>query len=378
MNKDWFKEDRFDFFLLGIVIVLLCLGLVMVYSASHHLAERRLQDGSIFFRMHFYRVALGLAVFLIAAFIPYRFWLKTARIWILLGLGLLIAVLTLGVAEGHAQRWLRIGSMRFQPVDFVRLAVIFYLCDTMIRKKEMIDKFGSFLLPQLIILSIIAFLLIKQPDMGSVVIIFLISAVIFITAGVNFSQLAFLGMALLPVLLLTKSYHIARIRDFLNSLLHGEPLTYQINQSLISLGSGGIFGKGLDNSTQKLSFLPEPFTDFIFAIVGEEFGFAGTTLVLTLFLLLILAGFRIARNCQEDGGVLLATAITSSIALYAFLNAGVVSNLLPTKGLPMPFVSYGGSFTLTTMAGIGILFNISQNGEFNTVMARSKKRRRIG
>jgi cell division protein FtsW len=156
---------------------------------------------------------------------------------------------------------------------------------------------------------------------------------------------------------------------------------------LISLGSGGLLGKGLDNSTQKLEFLPEPFTDFIFAIVGEEFGFLGAALVLTLFLVLVIQGLRIARNCDDDAGALLASGITASIALYTFLNAGVVTNLLPTKGLPMPFISFGGSFMITTLAGIGILLNISQHHEIKLLRRRPaearlgrlrQNRRRIG
>jgi len=146
-----------------------------------------------------------------------------------------------------------------------------------------------------------------------------------------------------------------------------ETITYMLHGKVEhgdSLGNGGIFGRGLDNSTQKLEFLPEPFTDFIFAIVGEEFGFLGTMILLTLFLLIVLEGYRIAHNCRDEAGAILATGITTSLALYAFLNAGVVCNLFPTKGLPMPFISYGGSFMLTSLAGIGILLNISQHNEF--------------
>jgi len=356
-------ENRYNYFLFALVFLLLCIGLVMVYSASHHVAAKKLGNESIYFRFHFYRILIGLFALMIAAIIPYKFWLKSARIWLLLGIVLLITALIIGVQERNAQRWIQIYSFRFQPVDFLRLALIFYLCDAMIRKRDYLRNWKEGLLPQFFIIGLISLLLIKQPDMGSVVILLVISVVIFITAGVNLLHLGCVAMLTLPIFLMKQNYHIVRIKDFLNSVINGESLPYQVNQSIISIGSGGFLGKGLDNSTQKLEFLPEPFTDFIFSIVGEEFGFLGTSLVLFLLLLLVLEGFKIARRCPDDAGALLAVGITTSIGIYAFVNASVVINLLPTKGLPMPFISYGGSFMITTLAGIGILLNISQYNE---------------
>ena len=368
---DQATENRYNYFLFALVFLLLCIGLVMVYSASHHVAYKKLGSDSIYFRFHFYRILIGLFALIIAAIIPYNFWLKSARIWLLIGIGLLIAVLILGIKERNAQRWIEIYSFRFQPVDVLRMALIFYLCDAMIRKHEYLRKWKEGLLPQLFILGLISFLLIKQPDMGSVVILLAISVVIFITAGVSLLHLSFVALLTVPLFLMKHDYHIVRIKDFLDSVINGKSLPYQVNQSIISLGSGGFWGKGLDNSTQKLEFLPEPFTDFIFSIVGEEFGFVGTSVVLFLFLLLILEGFKIARRCPDEAGALLAVGITTSIGIYAFVNAGVVSNLLPTKGLPMPFISYGGSFMITTLAGVGILLNISQYNESSLVRRSS-------
>ena len=337
----------------------------MVYSASHHVALKKYENGSLFFKKHFYRVFTGLILMIIIAFVPYKIWLKTSKLWILAGIGLLIAVLFWGESNGSASRWFKIFGFQFQPVDFVRLALIFYLTDAMVRNQKFIRYWKEGLLPQLIVLGIVALLLLRQPDMGSVVILAIISIVIFITSGVRLIHLGFLlPFALIPVGIFIKPYHLERIRAHFNSVFYDQLLPYQVKQSLISLGNGGIFGRGLDNSTQKLEFLPEPFTDFIFAIVGEEFGFLGTVILLSLFLLIILEGYRIAHRCQDERGAILATGITTSLALYAFLNAGVVCNLFPTKGLPMPFISYGGSFMITTLVGIGILLNISQNNEF--------------
>jgi len=359
------NENRYNYYLLGLVFLLLCAGLVMVYSASHPVALKRYDDSSLFFRNHFYRVFFGIGIMILTALIPYKFWLRYAKLGLLVGIILLILVLFIGTSkEGAATRWLRLFGMRFQPVDFVRLALILYLTDAMVRKHDYLDHWKEGFLPQIIVLGIVELLLMKQPDMGSVVILCVLACVIFLTAGVRVKYLCLVGAVILPALLLKQPYQINRVTAFINSVFNGHPLVYQIDQSFISLGNGGFWGVGLDNSTQKLAYLPAPFTDFIFAIVGEEFGFLGAMIILTLFLLLVIEGYRIAHRCQDEAGMILATGITTSIALYAFLNAGVVCNLFPTKGLPMPFISYGGSFMISTLAGIGLLLNISQYNAF--------------
>ena len=368
-------QNRYNFLVLGITILLLCIGLIMVYSASHHIALKKYEDGSLFFRNHFYRVLAGLVVLLITAFVPYKKWLKWSPVWILFGIGLLIAVLFLGEG-GTAQRWIRIAGIRFQPVDFVRLALIFYLANAMVKNRDYLDQWKEGVLPQLIIIGIVSLLLLKQPDMGSAVILIIISTVIFITSGVRLRHLFVLSLPAIGMFFIfIRSYQLKRIFAYIDSVFHGLPLTYQIKQSLISLGNGGVFGRGLDNSTQKLEFLPEPFTDFIFAIVGEEFGFLGSIIIMTLFLVIVMEGYRIAHKCEDESGAILATGITTGLALYAFLNAGVVCNLFPTKGLPMPFISYGGSFMITTLASVGVLLNISQHNEFRLAGVKSRPKK---
>lgn len=364
-------ENKYNYLILGVVVLLLCIGLVMVYSASHHVALKRYEDGSLFFRHHFYRVIAGLIVLIFAALVPYKLWLKTSKIWIIFGIGLLVTVLIWGEGE-NATRWLKIYGFRFQPVDFVRLALILYLTNAMVKKQEFLHLWKEGLLPQMIVLGVVGLLLFQQPDMGSAIILFVISFVIFITAGVRFIHIGILPVVAVPIFIFLKPYQLQRLKTYINTVFHDEPMSYQVKQSLISLGNGGIFGQGLDNSTQKLEFLPEPFTDFIFAIVGEEFGFLGTMILLSLFLLIILEGYRIAHKCRDEAGAILATGITTSLALYAFVNAGVVCNIFPTKGLPMPFISYGGSFMITSLAGIGILLNISQHNEFQLAGKRRK------
>jgi len=360
------EENRYSYFLLTLVILLLCFGLIMVYSASHHIAmQEHNGDGAFYFKKHFVRVAIGMLALLLGALIPYRVWLRLSKPILLVSIGLLVAVLFAGVTIGHARRWLPIGGFQFQPVDFARLGLMIYLSDALVRKQDFLDDWKVGLLPQLLVVGVMSLLVISQPDMGSTIILILIAGILFVTGGVRFRHLALVGALALPLPLFLRPYHMQRVQAYIDTVLHGLPMTYQVKQSMISLGHGGFFGVGLDNSVQKLRFLPEPYTDFIFAIVGEEFGFLGAVAIMTLFLLLVIEGFRIARRCPDPAGALLATGITSSIALYAFINAGVVVNLLPTKGLPMPFISYGGSFMIATLAGVGILLNISQYREFN-------------
>ena len=178
MMKRLIEENRYNYFLFGVVILLLCFGLIMVYSASHHVALKKYDDGSLFFRKHFYRVLAGLIVLVLTALIPYKMWLRSAKLWLLLGIGFLVAVLVIGESHGAARRWIRIYGFQFQPVDFVRLAIIFYLTDAMVRKQEYLDDWKVGILPQFIVLGLVSVLLLKQPDMGSVVILFIISAVI--------------------------------------------------------------------------------------------------------------------------------------------------------------------------------------------------------
>jgi cell division protein FtsW len=352
---------RYDYFLLVVVILLVCIGLVMVYSASHHIAmKKHNEDGAYYFKKHFIRVIIGLVLMVLGALIPYRFWLRLSKPMILVGIALLVAVLLHGVTIRNATRWYKLGGFLFQPVDFVRLALIFYLTDAIVRKRDYLEDFKIGVLPQLVVVGTIAILLLKQPDMGSAVILVAISLVLLISGGMPLRHVGWLSLGVLPLGLLVRSYHLERLRDYIQSI-RGVEIPYQVKQALISLGNGGIFGVGLDNSIQKLEYLPDPFTDFILAIVGEEFGFVGSVVVLTLFLLLVVEGYRIARRCDDMGGFLLAVGITTSLALYAFVNAGVVCNLLPTKGLPLPFISYGGSFMMSNLFAIGVLLNISQH-----------------
>ncbi|RKY81934.1 putative lipid II flippase FtsW [candidate division KSB1 bacterium] len=354
------KKGQYNSRLIIVVIILLCVGVVMVYSASHHIAFKQVKDSNFFVKRHVQRVVIGILAMIVAILVPYDRLLRFSKWFLVIGLLFLVAIYFVGVdVNDQAKRWIRIGSVQFQPVDFARLCLIIYLSEAMARKQKYIQDFKQGLLPQAIVLVAYTALLMFQPDLGSALLLACIAMTIFATAGAKIKHLVLISISGSLFALFIKGYQIERVKSFVESIKMGKPISYQIEQSLIALGNGGWFGVGLDHSTQKLQFLPQPFTDFIFSIVGEEFGFVGVTAVLFLFLLVIVEGYRIALNAPDEGARLLATGLTTSIALYAFVNAGVVSNLLPTKGLPMPFISYGGSFTVSMLISVGILVNIS-------------------
>ncbi len=359
------EESKKYLYFLILVLALVCVGLVMVYSASHPIAAQKFKDPSHFLKNHFIRLALGSLLFALGAAVPYRRWARWGRLGILVSFVLLALVLIPGPQRStinHATRWLRFGSFRFQPVDFVRLFVIFYLADALTRKEELLSNFKEGVLPQVLVLGVIAGMLFLQPDLGSMLMLLTVAAVLLITGGVPLKFFAPI-LAVAPLgFIFIHDYQRLRILRYFESVFHGEPVSYQVGQSLVGLGKGGFWGVGLDNSIQKLHFLPEPFSDFIFAILGEEFGFLGTFLVLTAFLAVVFFGYRTAQRARSKEGLLIAVGITSTIALYAFVNVGVVTSLLPTKGLPMPFISYGGTFQVTVLWGIGILYNIMREG----------------
>ncbi len=363
-------------YFVAITFALICVGLVMVYSASHPIASQKYGNSRFFLLRHFIRLVIGFVLMAVGVAVPFQKWAKLGRPFILVSFVLLLFVLIPSpyrVTINHAHRWLRIGGLQFQPVDFVRLFVIFYLADVLTRKEALLGQFKEGLLPQLIVLGIILGMIMMQPDLGSALILTILIGILFITGGIPFKFLA-PSVGIIPVaFLLMHDYQRLRFIKFFNSVIHGEPVSYQVAQSLVGLGKGGFLGVGLDNSTQKLHFLPEPFSDFIISILGEEFGFFGIFLVLTAILIVIFMGYRIAQKTTSKEGMLIAVGITSTIALYTFVNAGVVTSLLPTKGLPMPFISYGGSFQISILWGIGILVNIMRQSYENVEVVTERE-----
>jgi cell division protein FtsW len=262
-----------------------------------------------------------------------------------------------------ARRWYHLGLMNFQPSELARIALIIYFAQALSSAKKDLTKFKKGILPLFAILSIVLVLIMLQPDLSTALMIALTTLAMLFVSNVKLRHLAFLISAAVPLVVykLFNSYQINRVIDWVNSWNNPLSANYQVKQSLIGLGRGGYWGEGLAQGKQKFLFLPDSHTDFIFAIIGEEFGFIGTSLILLIFMVILFRGLKIVRHTSDAFGKFLTLGITINIVLYAFINAGVVSMLLPATGLPMPFISYGGSNLLFLGISMGILLSISRN-----------------
>lgn len=345
-------------------IALTSMGIIMVYSASAIISLERYNDPFFFLKRQLVWVFLGLLGMLFAARINYRAFPKLLKPALLFTLFLLVLVLfpQFGKAIAGARRWLRIGDFTFQPSELAKLILILYMADTLSRKKEKIKNFTYGFLPPLIILGAIFILILLQPDLGTALIILVVILGMLFVSGVRLRHLFSLFLIALPSiwLLINKvGYRKRRILAFVDPWSDPRGAGFQIIQSLLALGSGGIFGRGLGEGTQKLFYLPAPHTDFIFAILGEELGFLGGVAVIILFGAFIYFGARIARRAPDLFGSLLALGITTWIGLQAMINIGVATGFLPTKGIPLPFISFGGSSLIFSLIGVGILLSIS-------------------
>lgn len=353
--------------MLLIAVILVGLGVVMVYSSSSALASDRFDDSGFFLQRQVLRALAGLVLMFGVARMPLAAWRHLARPLLLVGLALLVMVLAFGEGRG-AQRWLPFSlplsvTMSFQPSEFVKLALVLYLADVLVRKQERIGEWGSGLAPRLAVIVIAQCLILLQPDLGTAVAIGLISFTILWLGGAGSLHLAGTALAAVPVVAISLYHSRYQLQRILSYFQEANPLTdgFQMTQSLLALGSGGLVGVGLGNSMQK-HFLPEPHTDFVFALVGEELGLAGTLSVIGLFAALSIYGYRIARSASTHHGFLVAAGTTLMICVYAVLNMGVVTGLVPTTGLPLPFISYGGSSLMWNLCGVGILAAVARDG----------------
>lgn len=351
--------QRASMHLLWVSLVLVGLGIVMVYSSSSVLAKARYGNSSFFLERQLIRAGIGLVVMFVLSRVPTPWLAKAARGVLAMALILLILVLVVGV--GPAERWLRLplvaAGFSFQPSEFAKLALVLYLADVLVRREGEMGDFKKGLLPRLLVVGLVMALIVFQPNLGTGLAVGIIAAILLWVGGARLRHLLGVGMALLPLVLvslLSFGHQMKRLREFIDGG------NYQVEQSLVALGSGGWLGVGLGNSLQKQQFLPEPHTDFAFALVGEELGLVGTLGVMTLFAFFAFQGMRIAFRAATYHGFLLATGITAMISVYALLNVGVVTGLLPTTGLPLPFISYGGSSLLWNLAGVGILLGVAR------------------
>jgi len=354
---------KIDSWLLIVVLALLCIGLVMVYSSSAFVAERTFGDASYYFQRQLLSVVLGLVAMLVTMRIDYRRWRRYSLISMCFVLPMLILVLKFGRTAYGASRWLTLGPfLSFQPSEIIKLVLALYIADWLARKGNQVSTFLYGLAPFVILVGLVLGLVLLENDMGTAIIIAGFATTMFFTAGANIVQFA-LAMACGGLIFLKeafKPYRYLRLVGFMNPFNHVLDINLQLYQSLLALGSGGWLGLGLGASRQKTGYLPLPFTDSILAILGEEIGFIGCAVVVLLFLFLAFRGFRMARRTQDIYGALLATGITTWLVLQAMINVGATTGSIPYTGVPLPFISYGGSSLVISMAAVGVLLNISK------------------
>ncbi|HSA62974.1 MAG TPA: putative lipid II flippase FtsW [Nitrospiraceae bacterium] len=360
------KRVAMDHTLLIVTITLALVGLVMVFSASAVVAGNRFHDSGYFLKRQLAWLTFGFLLLHLASHIDYVWWKRLSIPLLGLMSVLLVMVLipSLGVAAKGARRWLRLGPISIQPAEMVKLVAVIYLAAYLTKKEERLASFSSGLLPALIVVAVLSGLVLLEPDLGTVVVMGLVTVGLLFLGGARISHLLMLGLCAVPVVLvlvLGSSYRRQRLMTFLAPWKDASDAGFQITQSFLAFGSGGPFGVGLGEGKQKLFFLPEAHTDFVLALVGEELGLVGTAAIILLFALFVVRGFQIAARARMPFGRYLGMGITLLIGIQALVNACVVTGLLPTKGLTLPFVSYGGSSLVISLIGVGILLNISRD-----------------
>jgi cell division protein FtsW len=358
----------YDVHLLFPVLFLVGIGIVMVYSASSALAMKKFGSDYYFLKKQAMFALVGICALVLGRHVPYRVYRPLAYPLLVIALVLLAAVLLspLGVTAGGSSRWLRLGPLRFQPSEFARFAMIVYMAYSLEKKADRIKDFSIGFMPHVVVLGVVAVLVLKQPDFGSVVILAALTWLMMFVGGVRLlylgSSCVLLGLAGLYFISLA-GYRVRRLLSFLDPWQYSSDAGYQIVHSLMAFGTGGWWGAGIGKGYQKLFYLPEPHTDFIFSVIGEELGFAGVLGIIGLYLLIVWKGIRIARQAPDLFGCYLAVGLTAALGLQIGINMGVTMGLLPTKGLTLPFLSYGGTSLVLNMATIGILMNISASGK---------------
>lgn len=360
------RKLRPDMWLFGVAIILLSAGIVMVYSASAIVAADRFRDPLFFLKKQVVWALLGCVCLWCALRIDYR-RLEKLVVPILVGAAVLLVLVLvppLGQAINGTRRWIRLGPVSLQPVEVAKFALVMYLAAFLARNRDKLHDFWRGVVPPLAIAGGLAALILLQPDLGNGVTLIVMTFVLLFLGGVRIRHLGLLLASAVPIIaiaVLAAPYRLRRITAFVDPWQDPRGGGFQIIQSWLAFGGGGLTGRGMGASKQKLFYLPESHTDFIFAIIGEELGFIGAVATLALFVVLIWRGLRIGLHALEPFGAYLALGITVLFATQTLVNLGVVTGLLPTKGLPLPFISFGGSALLVAMASTGVLLNISQH-----------------
>jgi cell division protein FtsW len=367
------RKLKSDKLLFTATLVLVCASLVMVYSASAVIGMEEYQQRPTLFLFKQATVALlGLALMPVLMRIDYRHYRQPLVIWTALGvLGFALVAVLFGPRINGARRWFGFAGIGVQPSEFAKIVVIFFVAAILERRMDRIDDLRYSLVPVGIVLGGIVGLILLQPDLGTALSIIVIVATMIFAAGINYRYIIGLLLVSLPaayIVLMSADYRRRRMMVFLDPWQDPLGDGFQIIQSLIAVGTGGLFGRGLMAGVQKLFYLPYPHTDFIYAVIGEELGLLGCTIVLACFCVIAWRGLRTAMRAPDRFGAFLALGLTAMVVVQAFFNISVVLGLLPTKGIPLPFVSFGGSSLLMSMIGMGILLNVSQHASASHVV----------
>lgn len=352
-----------DFGIILSVLLLLSIGIIMVFSASAVTSGQLLDDPYYYLKRQSMWAFLGFCIMLFAMKVDLGQLKKQVNPIFIFCLVTLVLVIFAGSSAKGSTRWLGVGSLSFQPSELMKLGMVLYLSQFLSQKQQKIKSFTYGIVPVMIILAIVCGLILAQPDLGTAVVIAGTTYCMLLAAGARSSHLVFLalaGIGLIALAIYLAPYRMERFIAFLDPWADPTDDGFQTIQSLLAIGSGGLFGVGLGASRQKLYYLPERHTDFIYAIIGEELGFLGAGLIILLFFIFAWRGLRVAITSRDSFNCLLATGITTMIVLQAIINMGVTTGSLPVTGITLPFISYGGSSLIFTMAAVGLLLNISQ------------------
>ena len=361
---------RMDWFLFAIVAGLSLFGAAMVYSASAMIALKESQSQFTYFYKQFGFTLVGLAAMFIVSRIDYRRYQSTWFVYGFLGLTVVLLVAVFGFPSiNGARRWIRFGGLSFQPSEMAKIALPVFLAFFLTRHEKTMGEIKSTVIPSVAALALLGGLVFLEPDLGTVIVLCAVFSAVYFAAGAKLLHIA--SVAAVMVIggigaIILAPWRVQRLMAFLDPFSHSEDAGYQVVQSLMAIGSGGIVGEGFAKGQAKLFYLPYPYSDFIFSVVGEEFGLIGTLAVVLAFGLLLWRGTRAAMNAPDRFGMLLGIGIITGIVVQALFNISVVISILPAKGIPLPFISYGGTSVLMTMLAVGVLLNISQKtGKIN-------------
>jgi cell division protein FtsW len=366
------RKLKSDKLLFTATLLLVCTSVVMVYSASAVVAMEKYDDPHLYLVKQGMWALLGLCVIPVMMRIDYRTYRQPVVIWTGLALVTLALVGVLfGTPRNGATRWLGIGPLGIQPSELAKIVVVIFIAALLERRMDRIDDASYAILPVAIVVGGIVGLILAEPDLGTAVSVLMIGAVMVFAAGVSYRYIVGIALASLPalyVLLMSSDYRRRRMIAFLDPW--SDPLGdgFQMIQSMIAVGTGGVFGRGLMEGVQKLFYLPEPHNDFIYSVIAEELGLAGATVVLACFCVITWRGLRTALRAPDRFGSFLAIGLTTMVAFQAFFNISVVLGMLPTKGIPLPFVSYGGSSLLINLLAMGMLLNVSQHASSSHII----------